>query len=1370
MLHKKKKRRRLIVERLESRALLAAGIDVALYEFTTHDPSNGVLHLFSSDTHASTTASDITSSLFLGFTGNGDPPRGLALGGAFDETSEPTPAGGQNDYLEFTIAPDAGFELSLSRFAMQVRKNDPNSKDSYSVYFDNDPGAGGDNFTTKILSQTIFSEDIFETLDVDLESVAMLANQTTPITFRVYSWGTVGLGTARLDNIRVQAVAETSSGSIYAYYGDSERLINPLDELGNRVADFSTAGYKYGNSPIPDVTQSIAAARVVNVSPIAGDNTAHIQAAIDQVEAMSLDANGFRGIVQLGAGDFPINDQVNILGSGVVLRGVGDGDDPLVDTILRGTGTAKRSLVVVGPSAGFASGIGGTTHNIVDKYVPVGATSFNVDSTTNWSVGDPVVVRRPSTADWIADIGMDSIPPRSDGSTVNQWAPGSYDQLYERVITRIEGDRVFLNAPLMNAFELQYGGGTIFRYTFPRINNVGIENIRGKSDFVGAEDEDHANTFIELQAVEDAWVSNVTGQHFVFATVHATSRSIRVTVDDAQSLDPVSIVTGGRRYPFNADGQFILMKNLYSEFGRHDFVNNARTRNRGPNVFLDAVAVNSFSSTGPHQSWSTGTLYDTVKTDNLIEARNRGNFGSGHGWGGANFVFWNTVADTNIVQNPPTAQNWLIGAIGSVIEETRFGPQPSGNYDSIGSPIDFGDPNNPTNSLYVAQRNEANSYADTQLAEYVIGDYDLGAYDSAGSVDTVIADPAWLSTITANTSTTILSSMDGGDQDGILPISFAPQLTTNEVIVSALVSIGIRDLDDATTGEVWIDSVADRRSFASLGILASPTFNRTQTVTLELTGAELSAFADGRLDLAVSDAVVDWLNVQLVIGEQTALIEQTVQDGTRVLVEEFDNGGPFVAYYDSTQGNAGGQARPDEDVDLYAASIVLGNIADGEWLEFSRDIVPGVYDIDVRAWSTNANPKGVRILIAENSSTQSFTELGSIDVPDTGNERLIHTIESVDLTAWGGEDRVLRVEFYGSQFGYDWLEFTNTAASVAGRSVAYRGAGATYGEGMTDPNKSALRGYGAAASMANYTNYSRGLNRVIVDIDNLPATTLAASDFEFRVGNTEDFGNNLAWTSMPSSAIDVAPLAGTTKRVTIDWPHQAIMNKWLEVTIKANANTGLTQNDVFYFGNQVGDINGSTSASKHVTVNAFDTLGVRFNQSPTSNSVGIDNIYDIDRNGSVNAFDTLGVRFNQMPSGGLMMITLPPAAAPVAASFANAAQQNPNNALDVNGDGQVTALDALMGINFLGQTIASSELTGSARRPSSANFYDVNGDGLVTALDSLRIINKLGRSSDQLAEQMFIPQLESISDDLDWVSDRQRQQVGFIDLALIAWN
>ena len=61
-------------------------------------------------------------------------------------------------------------------------------------------------------------------------------------------------------------------------------------------------------------------------------------------------------------------------------------------------------------------------------------------------------------------------------------------------------------------------------------------------------------------------------------------------------------------------------------------------------------------------------------------------------------VFWNTTASSYIVQNPQTAQNWIIGGTGPVLDETRFGPQPPPTVDAHDTPVDFGRTDNPTSS------------------------------------------------------------------------------------------------------------------------------------------------------------------------------------------------------------------------------------------------------------------------------------------------------------------------------------------------------------------------------------------------------------------------------------------------------------------------------------------------------------------------------------------------------------------------------------------------------------------------------------------------------------------------------------------------
>lgn len=238
-------------------------------------------------------------------------------------------------------------------------------------------------------------------------------------------WATKVLSVESLESRWLLSGVPTGQ-SEWAYYGESGRLIQPLDSQGNRLPDFSTAGYLNGNAPLPNVSDEIDLARVIHVAPGPGDDTALIQAAIDEVGLMPANAAGLRGVVQLSAGEFEVGGHLSILRSGVVLRGVGDGDDPTSNTILRATGTEQRSLIQVGEASAHTE-IVGTRHNVIDKYVPVGATSLLVDSTIGWNVGDEVIVHRPATAEWIEAIGMTTIV--LDNGEVYHWEPGVLDHL-----------------------------------------------------------------------------------------------------------------------------------------------------------------------------------------------------------------------------------------------------------------------------------------------------------------------------------------------------------------------------------------------------------------------------------------------------------------------------------------------------------------------------------------------------------------------------------------------------------------------------------------------------------------------------------------------------------------------------------------------------------------------------------------------------------------------------------------------------------------------------------------------------------------------------------------------------------------------------
>ncbi|MDA8744744.1 dockerin type I domain-containing protein [Rubripirellula amarantea] len=74
---------------------------------------------------------------------------------------------------------------------------------------------------------------------------------------------------------------------------------------------------------------------------------------------------------------------------------------------------------------------------------------------------------------------------------------------------------------------------------------------------------------------------------------------------------------------------------------------------------------------------------------------------------------------------------------------------------------------------------------------------------------------------------------------------------------------------------------------------------------------------------------------------------------------------------------------------------------------------------------------------------------------------------------------------------------------------------------------------------------------------------------------------------------------------------------------------------------------------------------------------------------------------------------------------------NPTNRFDVNANGSVTALDALVIINQIGIPTVHNPETGVlfaiAGQVGPPPFYDVSGDGRISALDALQIINELAR-------------------------------------------
>lgn len=485
------------------------------------------------------------------------------------------------------------------------------------------------------------------------------------------------------------------------YPGTDGKLVYVADELGNTIPDFSNAGYKGGGVPIPNVPVKEI------VWPVLGDNADHIQAAIDRVSALPLDPSGFRGTVLLRMGTYILEKPLTIKASGVVLRGEGMSD---IGTILIGKIPAERTRLALVNITGDASItlMEETRQAITDSYVPVGANSFNVRNASGFKPGDKVIVKRVGNAEWIKEIGQDSL---SVGR--NQWRP--FDITYDRIVTAVNGNTITVDAPIFTAIETRWGGGDITKYNDARIEQVGIENLRGiseynptvrtknygnmdREDYQAEEyfsDEAHYANFINITNAKNVWVRNMSALHFVNSVIMSSAGTKWITVQDCESLEPISMRAGSRRFTYQMNGQFCLVQRCFSQKGRHSFV--LQGAEASGNVFLDSKAVNPYSTSEPHNRWVNGVLYDNIQApltarfwDFII------------GWAGANIVFWNCEGDF-FIQKPPTAQNYSFGHIG--VNSVHFNlplqdkTKPNGHLESLDKHV-------APRSLYLTQLKE----------------------------------------------------------------------------------------------------------------------------------------------------------------------------------------------------------------------------------------------------------------------------------------------------------------------------------------------------------------------------------------------------------------------------------------------------------------------------------------------------------------------------------------------------------------------------------------------------------------------------------------------------------------------------------------
>ncbi len=225
----------------------------------------------------------------------------------------------------------------------------------------------------------------------------------------------------------------------------------------------------------------------------------------------------------------------------------------------------------------------------------------------------------------------------------------------------------------------------------------------------------------------------------------------------------------------------------------------------------------------------------------------------------------------------------------------------------------------------------------------------------------------------------------------------------------------------------------------------------------------------------------------------------------------------------------------------------------------------------------------------------------------------------------------------------------NAHVAVTRSAVYYKGSAFSQSgnniEAALDPLKVLAKAGDAAQTLnfSNLINTTRGINGLVFDIAGLATSGLTVQDFEFSMSPTGMFNNSANppanWLAAPNPTAIVVTQAASTlapQRVRIEWADNAIANRWLQIRIKANTNTGFSEDQVYYLGHLHGEVNGAVQGGGFfVTTQDFAAV------NPLG-AASVGDVRDLDKSRFVTTQDLTAVRLSINAVRSLRAITIPP--------------------------------------------------------------------------------------------------------------------------------
>lgn len=455
------------------------------------------------------------------------------------------------------------------------------------------------------------------------------------------------------------------------------------------LQDFSYAGYKRGEQPIPRITGPVF--NVLNYGADARggrDSTGAIQSAINAAAA----AGG--GVVFLPQGTYRVQPQGNqnhalrISNSGIVLRGAGAEKTFIVNASHE---MRNKHVILVQPTS---ASTGSRVALKADLERPT--RRIPVANARAFSVGDIVYMEWDFTPAWINEHNQAAWWNDANGR------PESARYLREVVAVNTLDGTIEVDIPTRYTMKVR-DNARVARLT-GMLSDVGLEHFSignvqhpgrdfGENNYrtpdTAAYDA-HGSFLIRVSGSYDSWVShvhsfqpvgNTTTCHMLSNGI-GLSRCFRVTIRNTSMRRSQFGGGGGNGYMFRVqNSNENLLVECVADFSRHGFV--LSHAGSSGNVFLRCEDRHTARSTGSsgsyntsgsgsdhHMHFSHSNLFDScLAHDSFFTASHRGRSGgTPHGLSSAHGVYWNMRGSgsrySTIVRSEQARYGYVIGTSG----------------------------------------------------------------------------------------------------------------------------------------------------------------------------------------------------------------------------------------------------------------------------------------------------------------------------------------------------------------------------------------------------------------------------------------------------------------------------------------------------------------------------------------------------------------------------------------------------------------------------------------------------------------------------------------------------------------------------------